>query len=73
MTELVSFLQNGGVVAFILLFFRFGALFLSAPIFSHTTIPMTIKATMAFFFSVIFFDALPPLQIEINITSIIIF
>jgi len=71
-TELVSFLQNGGVVAFILLFFRFGALFLSAPIFSHTTIPMTIKATMAFFFSVIFFDALPPLQIEINITSIII-
>jgi len=70
--EFVSFLQSGGVIAFILLFFRFSALFMAAPIFSHTTIPMTIKAMMAFFFSVVFYSSAPPLQIEINILSLII-
>ena len=70
MQELVSFLQNGSVVAFMLLFIRFLALFLATPIFSHNSIPIKIKATMAFFFSVIFFDSLPPLSIAINVTSI---
>ena len=72
MLEFVKFIQSGEVVAFVLLFFRFGALFLAAPIFSHTTIPITQKAMMAFFFSVIFFSFVPPLTIEINVASIVI-
>jgi flagellar biosynthetic protein FliR len=36
---------------------------MAVPIFSHANIPMSLKAAMAFFFAVIFFDALPPLQI----------
>lgn len=60
------------VVGFVLLFFRFGALFLAAPIFSHQNIPMNIKATMAFFFTIVFYSSMPPLEIEINIATIIL-
>ena len=72
MLSFVSFLQSGNVIAFMLLFFRFGGLFMTAPIFSHTTIPMKLKATMAFFFSVIFFASVPPLSIPITVPSIIL-
>lgn len=60
------------VVAFILLFFRFGALFIATPIFSHQNIPMTIKATMAFFFTVVFYGSLPPLEISIDVPTIVL-
>ena len=72
MLSFVSFLQSGNVIAFMLLFFRFAGLFITTPIFSHTTIPMKLKATMAFFFTVIFFASVPPLEIPITIPSIII-
>jgi flagellar biosynthetic protein FliR len=58
------------IVGFILLFFRFAALFMAAPIFSHQNIPVTIKTSMAFFFTIVFYSSMPPLQIEINVASI---
>jgi flagellar biosynthetic protein FliR len=70
--ELVSFLKEGDVVAFLLLFFRFGALFVAAPIFSHTTIPMRLKVMMAFFFSIIFISTVPPLNFAITLTNLVI-
>jgi len=59
------------VVGFILLFFRFGALFLATPIFSHKSIPNSIKAAMAFFFTIVFYSSMPPLDIPITIPSIV--
>ncbi len=60
------------IVGFILLFFRFAAIFIATPIFSHKNIPMNIKATIAFFFAVVFYPSMPPLEIEINLISFII-
>lgn len=60
------------VIGFILLFFRFGALFIAAPIFSHKSIPNSIKAAMAFFFTIVFYSSMPPLDIPITIPSIFI-
>ncbi|MDA7817063.1 flagellar biosynthetic protein FliR [Sulfurimonas sp.] len=60
------------VVGFILLFFRFGALFMAVPIFSHKSIPMTVKSSMAFFFAIVFYSSMPPLNIPITIPSIIL-
>ena len=60
------------IVGFILLFFRFAALFMATPIFSHKNIPPTIKAAMAFFFTIVFYSSMPPLEIEINTASIIL-
>ncbi|SFV74797.1 Flagellar biosynthesis protein FliR [hydrothermal vent metagenome] len=60
------------VVAFLLLFFRFGSLFLAVPIFSHQNIPMNVKASMAFFFTIVFYSSVPPLTFEINLPNLII-
>jgi len=60
------------IVSFMLLFFRFAALFIAVPIFSHKNIPMNIKASMAFFFTIVFYSSMPELQIEINMPTILL-
>jgi flagellar biosynthetic protein FliR len=67
-----SIFSESYIVGFILLFFRFGALFMATPIFAHKNIPMNIKFSMAFFFSIVFYSSMPPLAIEINIQSLFI-
>jgi flagellar biosynthetic protein FliR len=64
--------QEKNVVAFFLLFIRFGSLFMAVPIFSHTSIPVNVKASLAFFFTVVFYNSMPPLSIDISVTSLII-
>jgi flagellar biosynthetic protein FliR len=65
------FTQNY-VIGFILLFFRFAALFATTPIFSHQNIPQNIKASLAFVFAIVFYSSMPPLNIPINILSVVI-
>lgn len=65
------FTQNY-VIGFILLFFRFAAMFMAAPIFSHQNIPQTIKASLAFVFAIVFYSSMPALNISITVPSIII-
>ena len=60
------------IVGFILLFFRFAALFMAVPIFSHQNIPVNLKAAMAFFFTIVFYSSLPPLEIPITVPSIVL-
>ncbi len=60
------------IVGFILLFFRFAALFMATPIFSHKNIPMNIKASMAFFFTILFYPSMPEVLISINVPSIVL-
>lgn len=60
------------IVGFILLFFRFAALFIAVPIFSHNSIPVVIKTSMAFFFTIVFYSSMPPLSIPITVPSIVI-
>ena len=60
------------VIGFILLFFRFAALFMAVPIFSHKSIPPTLKASMAFFFAIVFYSSMPPLDIPITVPSIVL-
>lgn len=68
--EWAELFSEGRTAAFILLFVRFSALFMAVPIFSHANIPMSVKAAMAFFFTVFFFGALPPLQIHLDAASL---
>ncbi|MBN2896244.1 MAG: flagellar type III secretion system protein FliR [Campylobacterales bacterium] len=67
-----SLFQYDSVVAFLLLFIRFSALFATVPIFSHTSIPMSVKSALAFFFTVVFYASMPPLAIEISVVSLFI-
>ncbi|MEN4052525.1 MULTISPECIES: flagellar biosynthetic protein FliR [Sulfurimonas] len=70
--ELAQIFNEANAVGFILLYFRFAALFIAVPIFSHNNIPMNIKAAMAFFFTVVFYASMPPVQIALTVPSIII-
>lgn len=67
--EWAQLFSEGRTAAFILLFVRFSSLFMAVPIFSHANIPMSLKAAMAFFFTVVFFDSLPALQIPLDSLS----
>jgi len=60
------------IVGFLLLFFRFAALFTVTPIFSHMNIPITIKAAMAFVFTIVFYSSMPPLAINIDVATILL-
>ncbi|MFA6188491.1 MAG: flagellar biosynthetic protein FliR [Sulfuricurvum sp.] len=64
--EWAELFSEGRTAAFILLFVRFSSLFMAVPIFSHANIPMSLKAAMAFFFTVVFYDSLPALQIPLD-------
>ena len=68
----VELFNETNVVAFVLLFFRFAALFIATPIFSHQNIPVSVKAAMAFFFTVVFYGSLPPLAISIDVATIVL-
>jgi len=60
------------IVGFLLLFFRFSALFIATPIFSHANIPMNIKAVMALIFTIVFYSSMPPLTISIDMATIVL-
>ena len=70
--EVIEFLSPQNVVGFLLLFFRFAGLFIMVPLFSHMSIPMTIKTAIAFVFSVLFFAVMPSLQMEVNTVNVIL-
>lgn len=68
----VEFFNEGLLVTFLLLFIRLGALFMLLPVFSHQSIPMTVKAAMTFFFAVLFYPLMPPMDLPITITNIVL-
>ena len=70
--EWAQIFNEANIVGFLLLFFRFAALFIAVPIFNHQNIPMNIKATMAFYFTVVFYASMPPLAINLDIPTIIV-
>jgi flagellar biosynthetic protein FliR len=70
--DVAAIFNEVNMVSFLLLYFRFAALFIAVPIFSHNSIPMTVKAAMAFFFTVVFYASMPPLTIPINVATLII-
>jgi len=69
--EVLEFLSPQNVVGFFLLFFRFAGLFIMVPMFSHMSIPMTVKTAMAFLFTILFFSVMPPLQMEVTTINVV--
>ena len=64
--------REENIVSFLLLFFRFAALFIAVPIFSHKNIPRSVKASMAFFFTIVFYASMPALTFEVNFINVLI-
>lgn len=70
--EVIEFLSPQNVVGFLLLFFRFAGLFIMVPLFSHMTIPVTMKTAIAFVFTVLFFGNMPPLAMDVTATAVVL-
>jgi flagellar biosynthesis protein FliR len=70
--ELAALFTESYVVGFLLLFFRFAGLFIAVPIFSHESIPVNMKASMALFFTIVFYPLLPPTELIITTTTIVL-
>ena len=70
--EWTEVFKEENIVGFILLFFRFASLFIAVPIFSHKNIPMNIKASMAFFFAIVFYSSMPELTFEVNFPNVLL-
>ena len=69
--QIANFLTDINVVTFLLLFIRFASFLLFIPLFSFPTIPMTAKAALAFWLSVLFFPITPKVTFDINLFSVI--
>lgn len=61
--DVAKFLQGSDFILFLLLFVRFSAFFSFLPFFSHASIPATIKASLAFFMTILFF----PLSLGVTV------
>lgn len=72
MNGFVEIFSDANVVGFLLLFFRFAALFIAVPIFAHERIPVTIKASMAMFFTIVLYPSMPPVEIALNTPSVVV-
>ncbi len=68
--EWAQLFSEARVIGFILLFIRFGALFMAVPIFSHQSVPVTIRTAMAFFFTVVFYPSMPEVAITVDLPSL---
>ena len=64
--------KEENIVGFLLLFFRFASLFIAVPIFSHKNIPMNIKASIAFFFAIVFYSSMPEIAFVVNAPNLLL-
>ncbi len=68
--QIANYLTDVNVVTFLLLFIRFASFLSFIPLFNFPIIPMTAKAALAFWLSVLFFPVTPKVAFEINIFSV---
>jgi len=59
--DFISLLKEEYVINFLLLYIRFSSLFIFLPIFNHLSIPVRVKALLAFYFTIMFYSTIPPL------------
>ena len=69
--DYIAVFNETNIVTFLLLFFRFGSLFIAVPIFSHNAIPMSMKGAIAFVFTVVFYASMQPVAFEINLINVL--
>ena len=70
--EIASLLNPVSVTTFLLLFIRFSSFLSFMPFFNYMTIPMIVKAAIAFWLTVLFFPITPKITFEINLFNLII-
>ena len=70
--DLVAFLTGEKVIVFLLVFMRLSGLFIFFPFFTSTTIAPTMKAAIAFYFTIIFYPLAKDLTFQISVEQVIV-
>ena len=70
--EIASLLTPVNVTTFLLLFIRFASFFSFLPFFNYPTIPMNVKAALAFWLTILFFPIAPKVGFEINLFNLMV-
>jgi flagellar biosynthesis protein FliR len=70
MNQILPFVAQESVITFMLLFVRFSSLFAFMPFFAHTSVPVTIKAAIALYFTIVFYTVTPVSHIELSVNSL---
>ena len=68
--EIAKLLTDINVVTFLLLFIRFASFLAFIPFFNFPTIPMSAKAALALWLSVLFFPMVPKVNFDINVITL---
>ena len=71
MSDFAFFFTDERVVNFVLLFVRLSAIFVFVPFFSSTSIFPTLKASIAFFLTLLMYPLLPPLGFTLNADNVL--
>jgi flagellar biosynthetic protein FliR len=67
----MAFLSDSSVAGFLLLFVRFSSLLAFLPFFSHSATPITIKAALSLYLTILFYPIVPQIQIPLDENTII--
>ena len=67
MIDFVRFITPEYVTSFFLLFIRFSAIFTFMPFYGHQTIPISVKAALAFYLTLLFFPQMQNIQGEVEL------
>ncbi len=70
--EIASILTPINITTFFLLFIRFASFLSFIPVFNYPTIPMTAKASFAFWLTILFYPITPKINFDINLFNIIL-
>ena len=70
--EIASLLTPVNVTTFLLLFIRFSSFLSFLPVFNYITIPMSAKAAIAFWLTILFYPLTPKVTFDINFFNLII-
>jgi len=71
MSQILPFVAQDTVITFFLLFIRFSSLFAFLPFFSHTNVPMSIKAAIALYFTIMFYPITPSVGLGLSAADLI--
>ena len=68
--EILNYLTPVNVVTFFLLFIRISSFLSFLPFFNYVNIPMSAKAALSIWFSILFFPIVPKVTFEINLLNL---
>ncbi|RDU68164.1 flagellar type III secretion system protein FliR [Helicobacter cholecystus] len=70
--EWIAYITQNNIAGFLLLLLRFGGLFAFFPFFENQLVPVSVRATLTFFCTFLFFPLLPSMNYNLSLVEFVI-